>query len=67
MLTNRIRDFYSDGIVHANGELYKCMNAHTEEDRHVIRGTQQVLKQQDWLIHVGYGKWMVNPQRIMMI
>lgn len=46
-LTNAIRNFYSDGIVHANRDLYKYMNACTEKERHIIRGTQQVLKQQD--------------------
>ena len=67
MITKKIREFYSDGKVHTNAEAYEYLDAQTEEEQHTVRGIQQALKKQDWLINVGRGSWMINPQRVLHV
>ena len=63
MITERIKEFYRDEQVHTNAEVYEYLDAQTKEEQHTIRGIQQTLKKQDWLINVGRGSWMINKQR----
>ena len=67
MITEKIREFYSDEQVHTNTEAYEYLDAQTEEEQHTIRGIQQALKKQNWLINVGRGSWMINPQRVLHV
>lgn len=67
MLTDKIYDFYSDMNVHTNDELYDCFNAYENEERHILRGMQQAMKRNDILLNVGYGEWMLNPQRVVSV
>lgn len=62
MLTEKIREFYSDKIEHTNTELYDYLDAQTEEERHNIRGLQQTLKRQEFLINTNHSTWMMNPE-----
>ena len=62
MLTEKIREFYSDKIEHTNTELYNYLDAQTEEERHNVRGLQQTLKRQGFLINTKTSTWMINPE-----
>ena len=62
MLTEKIREFYSDKTEHTNTELYDYLDAQTEEERHNIRGLQQTLKRQEFLINTRNSAWMMNPE-----
>lgn len=61
-LIDLVREFYSDGAVHRNTDLYKYVSRNTGEPstperNHVLRATQERLSMDGFLVNVGRAKW----------